>query len=963
MTLISILTYLFGFISLIFAIVFLYYSIQNAKLMRDSIGRQIMAFGATFFLFAIITIEINIIIYPNYGTYLNSLIILFVSLFIFAYGFFKVGKGIQEVYHAPFIKIILEHQGSIYNLIGISLFVILGIPLYIMDVKSHVAGYFSLLTVLNNAIWIICFANFTIAGKIHNKTVIKPQSEIKEFISLRDELFVINAYSELVNTFLSSVNIVSSVFKQLILEFFEFNPILFEGCKVNQDGSIDFGRAMENIERIYEDNKIQDVCMIYSALLSRLFNLYATMTSYRLADVILSERYQIVQCNYENSPLFFYILRSLPKGILENEKIALLPRDELETSVKERTKELEESRNYINNVIVSMMDMLIVVDPQGKIKTVNKITEKLLGYNEDELVGHPISLILSSNNSSFAETSEFIDLFKHESVRNLETVYLSKDCRNIPVLFSGSIMKDDYNEIIGIVCVAQDITELKHAESVLKESEEKHRNVFENANEGIIVIQDDKLKLINPKASEIFGYLGDKINSRNLIMSIHLDDRQAVLDHYRESLLGKEINLYQFRVIDNNAKIKWMEASAIKINWEGEPASLVFINDITERRKIEDELLKAQKLESIGILAGEIAHDFNNFLQGIVGNISLAQTLTKPGEKIYERLLEAEKASESAKNLTQQLLTFAKGGEPILKLASVNEIAKDATNLGLLGSNVKGVFHLSNDLWNAEVDKGQISQVINNLVINAKQATPNGGIIKVITENKILNEDNVFSLKAGHYVKISIEDHGVGISEENLTKIFDPFFTTKPNGNGLGLATCYSIIKKHNGNISVESKVGIGTTFNIHIPALPDKKLEVVKKKEEIEFSGSGKILVMDDEGFIRELASAMLSSMGYKVAFAEDGNEALDKYKDALQAGEPFDLVIMDLTIPGGMGGKETIIKLKEIDPNAKAIVSSGYSNDFMLSEFVKYGFSGILAKPYRRNELIDVLVKVLGA
>ncbi len=958
----NIIIYIFGFIFSIFALIFLYYSIQNAKLMKGSMGRQIMAFGSVLFIFAIMITIIDVFLLPAYGAFLNALIIWFGALFTFGYGMFMVGKDIQNVYRVSLLRIIWEHKGSRYNLMGIFSFTVFAIPAYIMDMENRMSGDFSWLTLFNNLVLTICFANFAFAAIIHNKIGIKPQSDHNEFISLRDEVFVIKAYSELVNTFLSAMKMVGGGFGQLLLEFFEFNPIFFEGCEINQSGSIDFSKTMDNAERLYEGNKIQNICVNFSALISKIFRLYSTMASNKLADEVLSESYRMARQNYGISPLFFDILRSLPDGVLENEKIALLPREELEASVQERTKELEESRNYINNVMENMMDMLIVVDPKGIIKTINKITEEILGYGEEELIGQPVNLIFPSGEISVFGTSQFNELFKDGLARNLETIYLSKNKRNIPVLFSGSVMKNEYDEVIGIVCVAQDITELKNAESILKESEEKHRNVFENANEGIIVIQDGKLKLVNPKAIEIIGYSENEIEPKRLIYSIHPDNRRKVLECYRESLLGKEIRLHQFRIRGKEDEIKWMEASAIKINWEGKPASLVFINDITERHKIEQELLKAQKLESIGILAGEIAHDFNNYLQGIVGNISMALSNIKLDDRAYKRLIEAGKASEQAASLTQQLLTFAKGGEPLLKLSSIVEIIQDATSLGLLGSNVKGELDINDNLWIAEVDKGQLSQVINNLVINAKQAMIDGGIIRVTAENKMLEEGNIYSLSPGPYIEISVKDQGIGIPEKNLAKIFDPFFTTKPNGNGLGLATCYSIIRKHSGDIMVESKMDVGTTFHIHLPAMPGKKLGVEKKKQEIELNGDGKILVMDDEEFIRELAFEMLVSMGYKVAFAENGNEALDKYIMAMQGNEPFDAVIMDLTIPGGMGGKEAIARLKEIDPTVKAIVSSGYSSDSMMAEFMKYGFCGILAKPYKKQDLGETLSRVMS-
>jgi PAS domain S-box-containing protein len=393
---------------------------------------------------------------------------------------------------------------------------------------------------------------------------------------------------------------------------------------------------------------------------------------------------------------------------------------------------------------------------------------------------------------------------------------------------------------------------------------------------------------------------------------------------------------------------------------------LVF-RDITEQRKMEQELQKIQKLESIGILAGGIAHDFNNILTAILGNISLAKMEANPGDEIYERLVEAEKASLQAKNLTQQLLTFSKGGAPIKKTESITEVIKDSAEFALRGSNVKCEFFLPNDIWPVEVDKGQISQVINNLIINADQAMPGGGIIKVRVENLVVTSpplegqgwvsaEHAIPLKDGKYVKIEIEDEGIGIPKEYLPKIFDPYFTTKQKGSGLGLATSYSIIKRHDGYIAVESELGVGTTFYIYLPASSKQILT------ERPILGKGRILVMDDEKVVRDVTGILLKHIGYDVEFAKDGVEAIELYKKAEESKQPFDAVIVDLTVQGGMGGEQMIKKLLEIDPNVKAIVSSGYSTDAIMSNFKQYGFSGVVAKPYRIAELSETLYKVIN-
>ena len=382
---------------------------------------------------------------------------------------------------------------------------------------------------------------------------------------------------------------------------------------------------------------------------------------------------------------------------------------------------------------------------------------------------------------------------------------------------------------------------------------------------------------------------------------------------------------------------------------------LVF-RDVSEKRRIEQELMKADKLNSLGILAGGIAHDFNNILTAILGNIILAKEFTRPGEKIYERLIEAEKASLRAKDLAQQLLTFSSGGAPIKKTMFISELLKESALFALSGSNVQCEFSISNNLWAVEIDEGQINQAINNLIINAIQSMPEGGRIKLTAENVTVSEGE----KKGRYVKISIVDQGIGIPKEHLPKIFEPYFTTKQKGSGLGLAIVYSIIKKHDGYIEVETELGVGTTFKVYLPASLKNVFMRKGLKEKIQ-TGKGKILVMDDEELVRKVIGEMLVFLGYEVEFAKEGIEAIELYKKAKAQGQPFDAIIMDLTIPKGMGGKETINKLLEIDPTVKAIVSSGYSTDPVMTEFTKYGFKGFIIKPFKIKELGEVLYRVI--
>jgi PAS domain S-box-containing protein len=404
--------------------------------------------------------------------------------------------------------------------------------------------------------------------------------------------------------------------------------------------------------------------------------------------------------------------------------------------------------------------------------------------------------------------------------------------------------------------------------------------------------------------------------------------------------------------IRKDGSIMPVEVNSMILTMEGEKVFFSIIRDISERKKLEDEILKVQKLEATGVLAGGIAHDFNNILTAIVGNISMAKIFAESNEKVLERLNEAGKASMRAQDLSHQLLTFSKGGEPIKKPTRITELIKDSASFSLTGSNVKYELLMADKLWPVNIDEGQISQVIQNVVKNADQALPDGGTIIIQAENKTISSNDSLSLKEGTYVWIKIKDQGGGIPKKYIAKIFDPYFTTKQDGSGLGLAASFSIIKKHYGYISAESEPGEGTTFHIFLPA--SEKVPPVKKRAKEKALQSGeKILVMDDDEAILETATQMLNMMGFKTETATNGQEAVALYKKVQKGGQPFGAVLLDLTISGGMGGKETVKQLADFDPDVKAIVSSGYANDPIMADYKSFGFSSVVSKPYDIEKL----------
>ncbi len=402
------------------------------------------------------------------------------------------------------------------------------------------------------------------------------------------------------------------------------------------------------------------------------------------------------------------------------------------------------------------------------------------------------------------------------------------------------------------------------------------------------------------------------------------------------------------------------DACAPVLDDEGAVTGVVIVfRDTTDKQRMEADLLNEQKLDSIGILAGGIAHDFNNLLTAIAGNITLSKMLASSSQdELMDCLTEAEAACLRATELTHQLLTFAKGGGPVKRITSLGALLRETAPFALAGSNVRCEFSIPDDLWPVEVDPSQIGQVINNLIINAKQAMPNGGTIAVQARNSIVWPEHTPPSETGAYVQVSIRDQGIGIAKEHLQKIFVPYFTTKKTGTGLGLATSYSIIRNHHGYITVDSELGVGSVFHVYVPATEAQAED--RSRPELP-QGKGRLLLMDDEDMVRKVTSQMLRQLGYSVDGAADGVEVIELYRKAKEAGQGYDVVIMDLTIPGGMGGRECIDKLRLIDTEVKAIVTSGYSDDPVMADHERFGFVGVITKPWKIEALTDTLRDVM--
>jgi len=642
---------------------------------------------------------------------------------------------------------------------------------------------------------------------------------------------------------------------------------------------------------------------------------------------------------------------------------------------------LEEQRR-LEEIIDVLPDATLVIDKAGKVTAWNRAIEQMTGVKAEEIIGkgnyeyaipfygerRPILIDLALLSDEDFLTGHYDDISRQDAILSGE-VFVPKTYggKGAYLWATASRLYNADGKIIGAIESIRDITQRKSLENALRVSEGKYRDLVENAN-SIILRMDSAgmVTFLNDYASRFFGFSLDEIIGRNVIGTITPPTDSTGKDL---SKMIRDIGVHRELYRNNENENICKNGTRVWVAWTNTPILddqgrcveiLCIGNDITERRRMQDELLKAHKLESLGVLAGGIAHDFNNLLTGILGNISLAKLMTEPNSKIFKRLDESEKAVWRARDLTQQLMTFSKGGVPVKKTASMEQIVKDSASFVLRGSNVRCEFALPDDVWPVEVDEGQMNQVINNLIINADQSMAEGGTIEIGIENLTVAPQNEMSLKEGRYVKITIRDHGVGIPEEYIHKIFDPYFTTKQKGSGLGLATVYSIIKNHNGYVGVESKSGVGTTFQLYIPASENVLPEVIESKED-PHTGSGKILVMDDEEIIRVVAAEILEHLGYSVVVCSDGNEAIDLYGQAIETKGPFAAVIMDLTIPGRLGGKEAAARILEIDPGAVLIVSSGYSSDPVIANFRQYGFSGMVPKPFDAEGLARELKRLV--
>ncbi len=646
-------------------------------------------------------------------------------------------------------------------------------------------------------------------------------------------------------------------------------------------------------------------------------------------------------------------------------------RDAAERQERAHTREaLVDLQEKFRVVFHEYLDVMIVLDPRGSILHVNHAVRRIMGYEEGHLIGKPLAALWPRRQKAVADAIL-------ASVRQDGSAFYSGPFRRT----DGSICPMDlqaskapWGHEEAVIVTLRDVTERQRAEQRLNDEKEQLAVTLRSMGDGVITTDAaGRVVLLNGAAETLTGWSQPEAKGHPLGEILPLtcgEEEEGLCDEFLQEVLrtGDTVTMSrQVQLRDRAGRQYTLALKAAPITThDGSHSGVVTVfRDTTVEQKMEEELQKASKLESVALLAGGIAHDFNNILTAMLGHLSLAKATPTPSPQV---LASIEKACLYATGLTRQLLSFAKGNDPVRRAENLAEIAEESVRFALHGSNIRCHFELAEHLWRAELDRGQINQVINNLVINAVQASPEGGVLHVGARNVVVGrEERVATLRAGDYVRLSIRDNGLGISTENLTRIFDPYFTTKSAGSGLGLATSYSIIKKHGGLIRVESELEVGTTFTIYLPAKPDpmptleNRTAAENSKADASPTG-GRVLFMDDEAILQELVGAMLEHLGYAVVCASDGRAAVQLYAEALATPQAFDVVIVDLTVPGGMGGHETMRCLAAIDPQVKVVVSSGYSNDPIMAAFQEHGFSGVIAKPYQMAELSEVLQGVRG-
>jgi two-component system, cell cycle sensor histidine kinase and response regulator CckA len=666
------------------------------------------------------------------------------------------------------------------------------------------------------------------------------------------------------------------------------------------------------------------------------------------------------------------------RNLRQTQEKLRLSQEELEKTVAERTAELVTSDSELRQS-TSRYQELVRSIPNG-VYVMRFSTNGTLRF---EYLSPQFCQILDLNADAVLRDANVAKAIVHpEDLDSLEKANQDANRRMIPFRWEGRFLV--WGEIRWIRLesnptmtssgdvvwngVMSDITERRLTEEKLKESEELYRLLTEMAPNSITVADGAGIiRMVNPKALELFGHTHESEGvGINFFKWVSAESQEAARASFQKLLShGSTVDLELKLLRKDGSEFAAVVNSSLLRDSQGQPKLVIIvISDITQQKRAEAERLKLQKLEAIGTLAGGIAHDFNNLLQGVFGYIAMARLKLDHKKEATAMLEQAEQAMSQSINLTSQLLTFAKGGTPVKKKLALRLTVENATKFALSGSGSSCALAIADDLWAVDADEGQIAQVIQNIVLNASQAMQHAGTIEISAGNvEIPSGSDQLLPDGGRYLKIRVKDTGTGISPQVLPKIFDPYFTTKTSGSGLGLATSYSIVKRHGGAIRVTSGPAEGTEFCIYLPAAaPETANGALAGPSVGACTRRGAILVMDDEEMVRNVAGKMIESFGYRVELAACGEEAIEKLRAAQQSGNAFDVAILDLTVKGGMGGEEAIKTIRRMAPGVKAVVSSGYADNSVLSDYRAFGFDACLNKPYTIAELRHCLSELLA-
>jgi PAS domain S-box-containing protein len=609
----------------------------------------------------------------------------------------------------------------------------------------------------------------------------------------------------------------------------------------------------------------------------------------------------------------------------------------------------------------SVADPIFILDSNDRILRLNHAAAHLLKRRPQEVLGETCYRLIHGTEAPPDFCPHHITLKTGKPAKTVvEEPYLGGfyEIATTPIV-------DEAGQVIGSVHVTRDITERKRMEEALKLSEEKYRSVVANANDSIFIAQDGIIKFPNPSALKMTGISPEKYATTPFINLIHPEDREMVLDRHNRRLKGEEVpNNYSFRVLNKAGEELWVQLNAVSINWEGTPAVLCFLRDITSQKRLEAQFQQAQKMEAVGTLAGGIAHDFNNLLQSILGYTEILLMDNQMKTTVHQDLQEIKRVTQRGAELTRQLLTFSRKVQSRLRSIDLNKEVIQVEKLlrRTIPKMIEIELHLADDLGTVNADPAQVEQVLMNLAVNSRDAMPEGGKLVIETENVTLDETfckNHLGVKPGGYVALTVSDTGHGMDKETIKHIFDPFYTTKGvgKGTGLGLAMVYGIVKSHEGYILCESKPNKGATFRIYFP-VTEQGRGVEEWREDKGFKGGSEtILLVDDEEPIRNLGEQIFTKYGYTVLKVSDGEGALKIYEEKKDG---IDLIILDLIMPG-MGGKKCLEGLLQINPDVKVVIASGYSPEGRVKSFFEEGAKNFISKPFNMKEMLQVVREVL--